>query len=300
MTPRHRQTVSYLIERFRDAGIAPRAQWGQCFLTDLNLVELLVKTADVRSTDVVLEVGTGTGSVTALVAARAAAVVTVEVDPALFQLASEELHAMERVRMFNADALAGKNRLNPEVLEAVQQELDAAPSRTFKLVANLPYHVATPVITSLLALERPPRTMTVTIQKELADRITAQPGTKDYGALSLWVQSQCHVDVVRRMPPSVFWPRPKVHSAMVHVVLDDALRGRLADRAFFHDFVRAMFLHRRKFLRSQLVSAVGDRLDKSDVDALLTRLGLDTGLRAEQLDGATMLRLCDAVRAAER
>ncbi|MCR4412843.1 MAG: 16S rRNA (adenine(1518)-N(6)/adenine(1519)-N(6))-dimethyltransferase RsmA, partial [Thermoguttaceae bacterium] len=242
----------------------------------------------------------GTGSVTALVAARAAAVVTVEVDPALFQLASEELHALEHVHMVNADALAGKNRLNPEVLEAVQRELDAAPGRTFKLVANLPYHVATPVITNLLTLDRPPRTMTVTIQKELADRMTARPGTKDYGALSLWVQSQCRVDVVRRMPPSVFWPRPKVHSAIVHVVLDDALRSRLPDRDFFHDFIRAMFLHRRKFLRSQLVSAVGDRLDKSEVDAILARLGLDAGLRAEQLDVATMLALCEAVRAARR
>lgn len=293
-----RQTVSYLIQRFREAGIVPRPQLGQSFLTDLNLVELLVKTADVQPNDVVLEVGTGAGSVTSLVAPRAAAVVTVEVDRSLFQLASEELYALGNVRMLNADALRNKNRLNPEVVEAVERELAAGPGRSFKLVANLPYNVATPVITNLLALDRAPRTMTVTIQKELADRMAARPGAKDYGALSVWVQSQCRVEIVRVMSPSVFWPRPKVHSAIVHVGLDDALRARLVDRAFFHAFVRAIFLHRRKFLRSQLASAVKGRLEKAESDAILASLGLGGDLRAEQLGVEAMLALSGAVRTA--
>ena len=169
----------------------------------------------------VLEVGTGTGSLTALLAQRAAAVVTVEVDPQMFQLASEELHRFDNVVMLQVDALQNKNQLNPAVLEAVAPQLAAAPGRRFKLVANLPYNIATPILGNLLAEETPPQTMTATIQKELAERITARPGSKDYGALSIWIQSQCRVEILRVLPPEAFWPRPKVSSAFVQITLDD-------------------------------------------------------------------------------
>jgi 16S rRNA (adenine1518-N6/adenine1519-N6)-dimethyltransferase len=290
------QTLSFLVRRFEEAGVRPRTGLGQHFLTDLNLVRLLVRAAELGPNDVVLEVGTGTGSLTALVAPQVAAVVTVEIDRLLFELASEELHGLGNVRMLHADALRGKNRLNPAVLDAVREELDKSPERRFKLVANLPYRIATPLVTNLLALERPPRSMTATIQKELADRLAARPGTKDYGSLGLWVQSQCRVEIVRVMPPEVFWPRPKVHSAIVRVQVEDGLRGRIADREFFHGFVRAMFTHRRKFLRSELASAVKGRLDKPEVDRILARLGLDPHRRAEDLDVQTMLALAEAVR----
>ena len=138
--------------------------------------------------------------------------------------------------------------------------------------------------------------MTVTIQKELADRMIATPGTKDYGALSIWVQSQCRVRIVRTMPPTVFWPRPKVYSAIIQIELDETLRARIADRAFFHTFVRSMFFHRRKYLRSELLSAMKNRLGKPEVDRLMASLGLDSQIRAEQLDVPAMLALCEAVR----
>jgi 16S rRNA (adenine1518-N6/adenine1519-N6)-dimethyltransferase len=244
------QTLSFLRRRFEEAGIRPRTRYGQNFLIDLNLQQLLLDTARLGPDDVMLEVGTGTGSLTALAAARAAAVVTVEIDRDLFRLAGEALHGLENVTMLQLDALRNKNRLNPALLDAVREHVAASPGRQLKLVANLPYNVATPVLSNLLATDDPPRTMTATIQKELADRIVARPSTKDYGALSIWMQSQCRVKIVRVMPPAAFWPRPKVTSAIVHVVLDDALRGRIPDRRYFHDFIRAMFFHRRKFLRS--------------------------------------------------
>jgi 16S rRNA (adenine1518-N6/adenine1519-N6)-dimethyltransferase len=140
--------------------------------------------------------------------------------------------------------------------------------------------------------------MTVTVQKELAERITARPGTKDYGALSVWIQCQCHTELVRTLPPTVFWPRPQVTSAIIHATLDETLRGRIADLLFFHDFVRSLFAHRRKFLRGVLQAAWKGRLGKSAVDECLARTGVSPEARAEQLDVAAMLTLCDVFRPA--
>lgn len=291
------QTLSFLKRRFREAGIEPHKRLGQNFLVDLNLQRLLLESAQLGPDDVVLEVGTGTGSLSFSMAQQAAAVVTVELDPMLFQLAAEELHGLSNVVMLRADALQNKNRLNPAILEEVGRVLSAAPDRRLKLVSNLPYNIATPILTNLLALDSPPRLMVVTIQKELADRIVAQPGTKDYGALSIWMQSQCRVEVVRVMPPTVFWPRPKVSSAIMRIERDDTLCGRIGDREFFHAFVRSMFFHRRKFLRSELVSACKNRLDKPEVDAILAGLDLCGTDRAERLDVPQMLALAEAVRA---
>lgn len=291
------QTLSFLMRRFEEAGIRPHTRWGQNFLIDLNLQRLLLEAAELGPDDVVLEVGTGTGSLTAMIARNAAAVVTVEVDRQLFQLAGEELLGLTNVTMLQLDVLRNKNQLNPPVLDAVAEQLQAAPGRRLKLVANLPFNVATPVLTNLLACDLPPRTMIVTIQKELAERITALPGSKDYGALSVWIQSQCRVEIVRVLRPAVFWPRPKVSSAIIRLALDDALRARIPDRRFFHGFVRSMFFHRRKLLRSELLSAFKQRLGKPEVDRILAKLGLGQTTRAEQLGVDTLLALCQVVRA---
>ncbi len=284
--------------RFEETGIRPHNKFGQNFLIDLNLIEVLLEAAAVTCDDVVLEVGTGTGSLTTRLAQQAAAVVTVEIDPQMFQLASEELHRFDNVIMLHVDALRNKNRLNPAVLEAVAAQLAAVPGRRLKLAANLPYNIATPILGNLLGEAAPPQTMTVTIQKELAERIAARPGSKDYGALSIWVQAQCRVEILRILPPEAFWPRPKVSSAFLQITLDESLRRRIPDREFFHEFVRAMFFHRRKFLRSELASVVKGRLGKPEVDALLAQLNLDGTVRAESLEVDAMLALCEAVRAA--
>jgi len=291
-----RQTASFLIDRFREVGIRPNTRHGQNFLVDLNLVQLLADTAAPAPDDVVLEIGTGTGSLTALLAARAAAVVTVEIDPPLYQLASEALIDCRNVTMLRLDALKNKSTFAPEVLAAVREQLAAQPGRQFKVAANLPYNIATPVLSNLLSTDLAPVSMTVTIQKELADRITAGPSTRDYGALSIWIQSQCETHLVRILPPTVFWPQPKVESAIIQIVPDAQKRARIADLAFFHSFARSMFFHRRKFLRSELVSAFKDQLDKPAIDAILQEQGLDGNARAEELSVEAMLALCEAVR----
>jgi 16S rRNA (adenine1518-N6/adenine1519-N6)-dimethyltransferase len=291
-----RQTKTFLMERFREMGIAPATRHGQNFLIDLNLHRVIVDAADLSQQDVVLEIGTGTGALTSLIAERAGAVVTVEIDGHLFELASEMLIDRPNVKMVRADALKNKNRFNPVVMEAVGDELAAAPERRLKLVANLPYNIATPVLSNLLLCEHTPHSMVATIQKELADRIVAQPWSKDYSALSAWMQVQASVEIVRVMPPSVFWPAPKVNSAIVRVVVDPARRAAVPDLKYFHDFTKAIFLHRRKFLRANLVSALKGRLDKPEIDEILATMELADDARTEQLDVPTLLRLTELVR----
>lgn len=293
-----RQTKSFLIGRFREMGIAPATRHGQNFLIDLNLVDLIVNSADLGPQDVVLEVGTGTGSLTAMMARRAAAVVTVEIDAHLFELASELLLDFPNVTMLKLDALRNKNNFDDRVMEAIGAHLAAEPGRRLKLVANLPYNIATPVVSNMLLAPHVPQAMIVTIQKELADRMTAPPSTKDYSALSVWIQSQCSVETVRVLPPSVFWPAPKVTSAIIRIDVEPERRARIPDLGYFHQFVKAIFLHRRKFLRANVVAAMKRQLSKDEVDAILNEMGFAQDTRTEQLDVDTLLALTEKVRAA--
>jgi 16S rRNA (adenine1518-N6/adenine1519-N6)-dimethyltransferase len=293
-----RQTKTFLLERFREMGIRPATRHGQNFLIDLNLVQLIVDAAELTKDDVVLEVGTGTGSLTAMMAERAAAVVTVEIDCHLFELASEQLIDLANVTMLRLDALRNKNTIDDRVIDAVGQFLGVDPGRRFKLVANLPYNIATPILSNLLLARYVPHSMTATIQKELADRITASPSTKDYSALSVWIQSQATTEIVRLLPPSVFWPAPKVTSAILRIVVDPARRAQIADLHFFHQITKALFLHRRKFLRANVLAAMKRHLNKDQVDALLDEMGFSADSRTEQLDVHTLIRLADRLHTA--
>jgi 16S rRNA (adenine1518-N6/adenine1519-N6)-dimethyltransferase len=292
-----RHTKTYLLKLFKELGIAPTTKLGQNFLVDPNLQHFIVEAAGIEPGDVVLEIGTGTGGLTTLLADRATAVVSVEVDRHLYELASEHLFERQNVTLLLQDALRNKNNMDKRVLEAVRERLEAAGG-PLKLVANLPYNIATPVISNLLDADPHPASMTVTIQKELAERIVAVPKTKDYGALSVWVQCQADARIVRILAPSVFWPRPKVDSAIVRIDLNEARRAAIPDRRYFHQFVKAMFLHRRKFLRANLVSAMKQHLSKDQVDDILSELDLTGTVRTEELDVSTLLALCERTRAA--
>lgn len=296
----NQQTRTYLMKKFEAMGINPQSRLGQNFLIDLNLLRLLHLSGRIEPWDVVLEVGTGTGSLTSPMADKAAVVITVDVDPVMQELARQELFGRENIRFLNTDILKNKNRLQQQVLDVVQEEL-AKPgpdgmSRRFKLVANLPYSVATPLISNLLLTDTPPALICVTIQKELADRIVARPSTKEWGSLSLWTQAQCQTEIVRIMPPSVFWPRPKVESAIVRMTLDEKRRNKIPDLKFFNEFARAMFFHRRKFLRAELCSAFKNTISKSRIDGIMDEMNFDPTTRAETLPLKTMLRLSELCR----
>jgi 16S rRNA (adenine1518-N6/adenine1519-N6)-dimethyltransferase len=155
------------------------------------------------------------------------------------------------------------------VLDNVRAGLAVAPDRRLKLVANLPYNIATPLVSNLLVhAELCPALLVVTIQLELAERMRAEPHTEAYGALSVLVQALADVEVVRTLPPKVFWPRPKVASAIVKIAPRPEKRAAIGDLAWFHAIVRRVFLHRRKNLRRVLYSMWRDRWTKPEVDAL--------------------------------
>jgi 16S rRNA (adenine1518-N6/adenine1519-N6)-dimethyltransferase len=291
-----RQTLSYLAHRLERVGITPKTRFGQNFLIDLNLVELIARTAQLTPRDVVLEVGTGLGSLTKLLAASAAHVVTVEIDKHIAPLAREEFAELTNVTLLERDALKNKSQFDPVVLETLREKLAMVPGGKLKLVANLPYNVATPIISNLLSVDPWPTRMVVTIQKELAERIVAEPRSKDYGALSIWIQAQAKAQIVRVMPPSVFWPRPRVESAIVDIRTQKVLRDRIGEVEFFHNFVRSVFLHRRKFLRSALIGSMKEHLDKAAIDAILEEMQLPADCRAEQLSVEEMIDLAKAAR----
>jgi 16S rRNA (adenine1518-N6/adenine1519-N6)-dimethyltransferase len=287
-----RQTLSYLRNLLEQHGLEPRNKLGQNFLIDLNLLDLILRTAELTPADLALEVGSGTGSLTARLAREAGAVLGVEIDGDFFQLAQETTAGLANVVLVHADILENKNQLNPEVLAALDELRQHCGCTRLKLVANLPYAVATPVITNFLLTELPFERMVVTVQWEIAERLTAAPGTSDYGALSVLVQSLTDVELVRRLAPSVFWPRPQVASAIVLIRPNAAKRAHVGDVHRFRTFLRDLYVHRRKNLRGALASWPSGRRDKQDVDRKLAELGLEGTTRAEDLDLEQHLRLC--------
>jgi 16S rRNA (adenine1518-N6/adenine1519-N6)-dimethyltransferase len=292
--PSPRQTLSYLHGLFQAYGLEAKSKLGQNFLIDLNLVDLIVRTAELDAADAVLEVGTGTGSLTARLADLAGVVVTVEIDRSLQPVAKEVVGNRPNVRFVFGDALAKKSELNPDMLAAWDEVAKEKGCTRRKLIANLPYVIATPLIGNLLIARADVERMVVMVQWEIAERLRAAVGTKDYNALSVLVQSVADVEVVRKVLPPNFYPRPKVDSAIVLIKPNAEKRAKVGDVAKFRVFLRDLYVHRRKNLRQALVGWPTGRKEKADVDAKLAELGIDGTVRSEALDIEQHLRLAAA------
>lgn len=296
MKPAARQTRAFLMDLFEKHGFYPRHDLGQNFLIDLNILDVIVREAAFTRDDVVLEVGAGTGGLTSHMAVEAGHIVSVEYDRNMFGLATEHAGVFPNVTLLNCDALRNKNHLANEVLAEIQKQLDVDPNRSLKFVANLPYNIATPLISNLIATDLPWTKIVVMVQLELAERMAAGPHISNYNGLSVWIQSQADVKIVRRIPPTVFWPRPDVNSAIISITPVPERRAQIKDRKFFQNYIRMVFTQRRKMLRKVTVGVLGNDLSKTAIDAVFEAEGLTQTTRAEELFPAQLVSLSNRLQ----
>ncbi len=295
------QTKHQIQELLSSAGVSPNRRLGQHFLVDLNLMRLLVDAAQLTASDVVLEVGCGTGSLTQAIAEQAGAVVAVEIDRTLAPIAQSQLAGQANVQIVNEDILSGKGTLNPVVREALEQAREQVrksgllPGRLL-LVSNLPYDVASPVMIHLVKGPVVADAMFVTVQKEVAERMTARPGSRDYGTLSIFLQATGDVEILRVLKPSVFWPPPRVDSALVRFVRDEPKARRIEDMETLSDVVGLFMGHRRKMLRACLKSLPPHLGDPDAWIIILEHLAIDPTLRPGDLTPAQYVDLANAWR----
>src|SRR5262245_22786316 len=292
--PSPRQTLSYIKGLLHSRRLIPKNKMGQNFLIDLNLLDLVVRTAELTKDDCVLEVGTGTGSLTIRLAETAGGVFTVELDPKFYEMSRQFLVARRNVRQLHGDALSGKNQLNPHLLSGWNALADELRLKRRKVVANLPYASARRLIAKLILTGIRVARMVVMVQWEVAERMIAAPGTKDFGALAVLLQSVADIQIIRRIAPSNFWPRPEVDSVIVLIEPNADKACRVSDLLKWRAFLRRVYTHPRQNLRQALSGWPSGRRDKAEVDARLARLGIDGSLRAETLGVEQHLRLCAA------
>lgn len=267
----------------------PQHKHGQHFLVDRNLMQKLVDAAEIQSDDVVLEVGPGTGSLTNMLAERAAQVVSVEIDRAIAELARRHLAHHDNVTLLVTDALQGKNHLNRQVIDTFLDKHRQTVGKAL-LVANLPYNAASPIVADLLLQVPQVQAMCFTVQKEVADRMIAAPRTSDYGPLTIVIQAMARVRRVAKVPRQAFWPAPDVESAIVKIDVDPAMKTAAGDANHLAAVVHQLFLHRRKTLWQNLKLAYGEQ-----AEALRDAAAIDWRRRPEELTVAEWAALAKAL-----
>ena len=276
------RTKRELAALFRYLGMHPTKRLGQSFLVDHNLLEYLVRAGQVGPRDLVLDIGCGTGLLSGHLADAAAKVIGVEVDRRLFAICSRYLEDRPNVELLQCDALASKHKLSPTFLDAVNAALGSGAFEALRVVSNLPYCVASLIVPNLLESALPLAMMVVTVQREVGLRMAAEPGSSDYGALSVVVQAHARATVLRGVAPSVFWPRPAVQSAILRLVPVREPLEAIRDYALFTTVVRSAFGHRRKTLVNSMAAShkLGER---EAIAAALNACAIEPGGRAEQV-----------------
>ena len=289
-------TPSFLKQIFSRKGISPNKRFGQNFLIDQNILLCIPDIADLREDDVVLEIGTGTGGLTRLLAERSRHVFTVEVDKKLFELSSDVLRFYKNVTLINADILKTKHELNLDVLSLVDNWRKEHNYAHIKVVSNLPYNISTPVIINLLEGNLPIDLMVLMLQKEITERMTAVPGTREYGILSIITQLFSEVEVVKTLSPGVFWPRPEVYSALIKIITrKEKYAGKLTDYSFFKKIIHAIFTSRRKTLLNSLENLKLPNISREDLKGIIRNMHLDERIRGEVLSLEQLMCLSEAI-----
>ena len=250
-------------------------KFGQNFLIDTHVLNKIISGADIHSDDCVIEIGPGIGTLTSLIAANAKKVIAVEIDKNLIAILEDTLKEFENITIINDDILK---------LDISNMALQYNEGKAIKVVANLPYYITTPIIMGLFESHVPIESITVMIQKEVADRIQAGPGTKNYGALSLAVQYYSKPELIANVPQNCFIPRPGVGSAVIKLSAYKKVPYPVDDEALLFKLIRAAFMQRRKTLQNSVCNSNELHLGKDSICLALEQMKLDVNIRGEALN----------------
>lgn len=277
------------IEIIQKHGFLFQKKFGQNFLIDPHVLEKIIRAAGITGEDFVLEIGPGIGTMTQYLAEAAGHVCAVEIDRNLIPILHETLAGYENVSVLNEDIL------KVDVAALVRERNGGRP---IKVVANLPYYITTPIIMGLFESHVPLKSVTVMVQKEVADRMKSGPGSKDYGALSLAVQYYAEAYLAANVPPNCFMPRPKVGSAVIRLTCHKEPPVKVKDERLMFRLIRASFNQRRKTLANSLGNSPELSFTKEEVGAALEEMGLSPTVRGEALTLEQFAELADRLAAA--
>ena len=259
-------------------------KFGQNFLIDTHVLDKIIQAAQINEDDCVLEIGPGIGTMTQYLACAARRVIAVEIDRALIPILEDTLDGYENVRIINADVL------KMDIAKLAEEENQGRP---IKVVANLPYYITTPIIMGLFENHVPIKSITVMVQKEVADRMQTGPGSKDYGALSLAVQYYSRPYIVANVPPNCFMPRPKVGSAVIRLDRHEEPPVQVRDEKLMFRIIRASFNQRRKTLANGLKNSAELDFTKEEIEEAILTLGKGASIRGEALTLSEFAGLSD-------
>ena len=274
----------YTIEVLQKYGFVFQKRFGQNFLIDTHVLERIIEASEITKDDFVLEIGPGIGTMTQYLAEAAREVTAVEIDDALIPILKDTLKEWDNVTVLHGDILKTDIR---KIADEKNQ------GRPIKVVANLPYYITTPIIMGLFESHVPVDSITVMVQKEVADRMQTGPGSKDYGALSLAVQYYAEPKIVANGPPNCFMPRPKVGSAVIRLTRHQNPPVTTLDEKLMFRLIRASFNQRRKTLSNSLKNSQELPYSKEEVEAAITECGLPLNIRGEALTLEQFARLSD-------
>ena len=260
-----------IMERY---GFNFKKGFGQNFLIDTNVLDNIADAAGITSEDTVLEIGPGFGSLTQTVAERAKKVISLEIDTKLIPILNETLADYNNIEIINKDVL------KCDIDELSREKNDGKP---FKVVANLPYYITTPIIMDMLEKHSSVTSMTVMVQKEVAERMQAGPKSSDYGALSVAVQFYADTNIDMIVQPSCFMPRPKVASAVITLKLRDKPSVDVKDKKLFFHIVKCAFGQRRKTILNTLCNQGNFNMTKEEIGEVIRSAGLDERIRGEAM-----------------
>ena len=260
-------------------------KFGQNFLIDSHVLDKIVSAAGITKDDFVLEIDPGIGTMTQYLAASARKVFAVEIDKALIPILEDTLKEFDNVQVINQDIL------KVDIKKLAEEHNDGKP---IKVVANLPYYITTPIIMGLFESQVPIDSITVMVQKEVADRMKVGPGTKDYGALSLAVQYYAEPYIVANVPPNCFMPRPKVGSAVIRLTRHEKPPVEVADEKLMFRLIRASFNQRRKTLANGLNNSPELSYSKEEIQQTIEKCGFKAGIRGEALTLKDFAKLANA------